>query len=480
MQYALPSLSQQRYQFFLRLIGHAFFALLIVWSILFYQERMLNFDSAYYCFNVLHAGDFFLPHGRTINYASQWLPLLGTKMGWSLKTFLIVYSASFLVLHYLIYNIIVYVFRNAEAGIFLALCMCLTTRYKFYSGISEIYFSLVLVAFLIAWLTKQKDLFPKLQAWQNLLIAMFLVWLGSTSHPIIVVPILAFMGFDLLYHNRWKDGWNWGLIAGILALFAYRFKAMQNNSYEANRVGNAWSQWQAIYTPTEFRSWHIIKYFLETQYAIAAVVFLILVGVLLWQRKWLSGLFLLLCTFLMLLLVFVTYSYLTTDSYFMIDGYLGLIGVVWSLPILFVVLRSQRHWLALILSVTLLSFSLHRIYSTHEFFTARLAYLNYILDHNGDTNHRKLAMQVQTFDWSKTWLRWSIPYETLLISSQEDPTQSQTIYVANWDADMEKIWSTRIKFLPEGQELNTLPKQYFQLDRNEYVRIIDVPAKVQK
>lgn len=476
----LPTLSKQHYHLILQGIGHVFFWILIAWSIVFYKERMLNFDSAYYCFNILRTGEFFLPHDRTINYASQWLPLLGMKMGWSLKTFLMVYSASFLVLHYGVYNLIVYGFKHVEGGIFLALCMCLTTRYKFYSGISEIYFSLVLAALLIAWLSKNKALFPNLTSLQNLLIASAITLLCTTAHPIIVLPILAFLGFDWFYNKRWFDGWNWGIIAIVLAAFGYRFWAIKGNSYEGNRLGNAWAQFEALYTPTEFRSWHIIKYFLETEYTIPAAVFLILVGILFWQRKILSGLFLLLCTGLLLVLVFVTYSYLTSDTYFMIDGYLGLIGVVWAIPMLFVVLKSKQHWWGLVLSVGLLSFGLQRTYSKHTFFTERLEYLSYLMEKNGNDTQGKLTMQVQSFDWSKTWLRWSIPYETLLLSSINSPADTRTVYVADWDADMETLLKFSNKLLDEGHLISNLPSQYFQLDTNQYIKITDAPSKTKK
>lgn len=476
----LPTLSKQQYQLALQLIGHAFFWVLIAWSILFYKERMMNFDSAYYCFNILRTGEFFLPHDRTINYASQWLPLLAMQMGCSLKTFLMVYSASFIALHYLMYNLIVYGFRNAETGIFLALCMCLTTRYKFYSGISEIYFSLVLAALFVAWLSKNRSLFPKLSNIQHVLIACLITLVCTTAHPIIVLPMLAFLGFDWFYHKRWFDGWNWSIIAFVLAAFSYRYWAIKSSSYEGNRLGNAWEQFEAIYTPTEFRSWHIIKYFLETEYTLAAAVFIILVGILFWQRKILSGLFLLLCTVLLALLVFVTYSYLTSDTYFMIDGYLGLIGIVWAIPILFVVLKSERYWWSILLSVGLLGFSLQRTYSKHTFFKERLEYLTYLMDNNGDAEHRKLTMQVQTFDWSKTWLRWAIPYETLLLSSVESPDSTKTVYIADWDADMEKILSISDKLHDEMHPISSLPRLYFKLDTNEYVKITDAPAKTKK
>ncbi|MEL6721549.1 MAG: hypothetical protein AAFP82_22820, partial [Bacteroidota bacterium] len=236
----LPQLSSKTYRLSLQVLGHIFFGILILWSIIFYKERMLHFDSAYYTFNLLYSQDFYIAHGRTISYASQLMPLLAMKLGWSLKAVLIVYSMSFMLLFYGIYNLIVYGFRNVEGGLFLALAVSLTIRYKFYAGISEVFFSLALAALLIGWLTKNRDLFHRLTAWQNLLVGIILVLLLTTGHPIIILPVLSFFAFDICYNNRWKDLYNWGLVAFSVGVFYYRFSKIQTDtgSYESNRFNN--------------------------------------------------------------------------------------------------------------------------------------------------------------------------------------------------------------------------------------------------
>ncbi|MCP4021048.1 MAG: hypothetical protein GY729_04335 [Desulfobacteraceae bacterium] len=176
----------------LQIIGHVFFLILLLMGAVFFRERLLNFDSAFYSFSMLYYDDFYIAHDRYISYATQWIPLLALKLGCSLKTFLVLYSISLILLHYVIYNILVYGFKNTAAGIFLALSLVLAMRYKFYAGIAEVTASIGLLALFIGWVTKEKDQFPSLKKWQDSLIALLLIGILTTGHPAIAMPLLYF------------------------------------------------------------------------------------------------------------------------------------------------------------------------------------------------------------------------------------------------------------------------------------------------
>ncbi|MEM9886550.1 MAG: hypothetical protein AAF849_11715 [Bacteroidota bacterium] len=468
MNTLLTKFSAKQYRLALLLLGHSFFATLIIWSIVFYKERMLHFDSAYYAFNILYSGDFYIAHGRTVSYASQLLPLLALKMGWSLKTFLILYSCSFMLLFYGIYNLIVYGFKNVEGGIFLALAVSLMVRYKFYAGISEVYFSLAIAALLIAWLTKDRDRFYRLTSWQNLLIGMGLVLLLTTGHPIIVLPVLSFFAFDVCYNKRWKDRYNWGLIIFTLGIFYRRFSKIQadTGSYESNRFNNAFAQLEEFWTLFDLKIWEILKWYFETQYAFPIILSSLLILVLLFRKKILSSLVLLLSVAALVAMIMVTYSYVNGKIYAMIDGYIGLIGLVLAIPIFFVVLKSKQYFLSTLLITILLIFNLHRIYGTREFFQKRQVLIEKMVEDNAKVDQRKLVLRMQDFIWDKFWYPWALPYESLLLSSIDAPEKAASIYVPKWN-DGEKEWSKfQQKLGGDGKAINKFPKQYFELDRN--------------
>ena len=439
---------------------------------------MLHFDSAYYTFNLLYNQDFYIAHGRTISYASQWMPLLAMKLGFSLKTVLVVYSMSFMLLFYGIYNLIVYGFRNIEGGIFLALAVSLTVRYKFYAGISEVFFSLALAALLIGWLTKNRDQFHRLTAWQNLLIGILLVLVLTTGHPIIILPVLSFFAFDVCYNRRWKDLYNWGLIAFAVGVFYYRFSSIQGNtgSYESNRFNNAFANLEEFNGLFELRVWEIIQWYFETQYAFPIVICAVCLLILIARKKILSSLVILLSVLALLAMIMVTYSYLNGKIYAMIDGYIGLIGVVLAIPIFYVLLKSKQHLISVVVITLLLAFNLHRIYGTREFFQKRQSYIEEMIEQNVQPNQRKLVLRMQDFIWDQFWYPWAMPYETLLYSSIKHPENAASIYMAEWNEGEEK-WEKLKEVLPgDGRKIQNLPKKYFQLDEHKPVLITKFPS----
>ncbi|MEM8528064.1 MAG: hypothetical protein AAGG68_25705 [Bacteroidota bacterium] len=474
----LPQLSAKNYRFLLQVLGHAFFGILILWSIIFYKERMLHFDSAYYTFNLLYHQDFYIAHGRTISYASQWMPLLAMKLGCSLKVILIVYSMSFMLLFYGIYNLIVYGFKNVEGGIFLALAVSLTVRYKFYAGISEVFFSLTLAALLIGWLTKNRDQFYRLTSWQNLLIGMLLVLVLTTGHPIIILPVLSFFAFDICYNKRWKDWYNWGLIGFAVSIFYYRFSKIQGDtgSYESNRFNNAFANLEEFSGLFELRVWEIIQWYFETQYTFPVIICAICIIILIARKKILSSLVILLSVVALLAMILVTYSYLSGRIYAMIDGYIGLIGVVLSMPIFYVILKSKQHFLSVLIITFLLAFNLHRIYGKRDFFQKRQSYIEEIIEKNTQLNQRKLVLRMQDFIWDQFWYPWALPYETLLYSSIKHPENAATIYMAEWNEGEDK-WGKLQEVLPgDGRKIKNLPTKYFKLDENKPGLITEFPS----
>lgn len=473
----LPNISHKQYLRSLQLLGHLFFLILIILSIVFYKERILHFDSAYYTFNLLFSEDFFIAHDRTVSYASQLLPLFAIKMGWSLKTVLVLYSLSFMLLFYAIYNIIVYGFKNVEGGIFLALCVSLTVRYKFYAAISEVYFSLALAALLIAWLTKNKAQFPKLTNLQNFLIGLFLVFLLTTSHPIIVLPVLSFFAFDLFYNKQWKNVWNWGLIAATIGAFAFKFIGIQNDSdsYESNRINDTFAQLIDYQSLFDLKVWDILQWYFETQYAFPFVVFVISIIILLARKHIMSSIILILSILALIVVIMLTFAYVNGKIYAMIDGYLGLVGVVVAIPILYAILKSKQHVLSFIVVSVLLLYNLHRIYGTRKYFQKREAYIEQKVEQNVLPEQRKLVLRMQDFIWDKYWFYWALPYETLLLTALESPDKAATIYMAEWNETEEKWGEKTDILLGDGRKIEKFPKQYFRLDTNKAVLITQFP-----
>jgi len=473
------TLTQRSYHRILRLIGHAFFLILLIFSGLFYQERTLNFDTAFYTFNILYFQDFYIPHQRIINYASEIFPYLAMQAGWSLNNILLLYSLSFMLLFYGLFNLVVYGFKNPEGGIFMALCVCLTVRYKFYAAISEVFFSLALAGVFISWLTKDEAKFSNLSARKNTLIACLLALLLATAHPMIILPVLVYFAFDLCYRNRWQDGQNWLIIGCTVIIFGLKFWLIPQGGYEAGRMTALSDMFGVFENLQDKKVYHIVKLYFEKEYAFSVLIFMSLLGIMLWQKRWWSVAVLLVSVVLLVWLILVIYSYLGAHVYAMIDGYLGLLGVIFALPILYVVLQSNQYWWSIVLTVALLAYSLDRIHEKHTFFEKRLQYFSDFMEKNAEPDRKKLLIHMRHFNWEKLWYPWAVPYETLLLSSLKGPEHAKVVYYLEYGEEL-SLDKGRYFVAGKGQYnqflVKTLPQRYFRLDENPHREIENVPV----
>lgn len=465
------SVSEQWYNRILLILGHVFFLAYLAGCLVFYKERLLNFDSAYYTFHMLFQGDYFIKHDRWISYLTQFFPMMVMKNGGSLATFLQTYSVAFGAWFYLLFLLVVYGFRNVAGGVFYALAMGLTIRYKYYAAISEITFSLALGAVLIAWLTSRyRPATGESKPWfwgVALLIVVFL--LGT--HPVIIAPLMVFFAFDIAYHKRWRDVWNWSFIALLLAIYAYTFSQLSANEYESTRMGVLGQLGEVLASPQDFHVVKVIKRYFDMDYTMPAILLGIVTLVMFWYRHWLSASVFVLGNLAWLFVNLGTYSYLQGNIFIMIDGYLALFGLIWGVPILLFVLRSNHRLPALLLVGGLLVFSLHRIYLKHTFFTERLALLQETMDHYEAEGIYKVRYQLNQFSWEKLWYPYQVPHETLMLSAIEGPEKAKSLYI-NYDHLPEEhfVGEEKRGFLHyyHHPSVERLPQQYFKLPEGLY------------
>ncbi len=465
------SLSSERW---LLLLGHAFFLTLLAFALLFYKERLLNFDSAYYTFHLLYIQDYFIIHGRTINYFTQWLPLLAIEQGWPLKTVLLLYSGSFLAIFYLCFLLVTHGFRNWAAGIWMALALSLTFRYKFFTAISEIVISLAFVGLLVGWLTRPRDVFARIPEWLHWTVAAALVLLIDTGHPLAAVPIGMLWAAEMLYRQDWKNPWRWGFLLFVVGLYGLRFWGIEPESYEAGQLSRLENARDVLLNPWKYKVWHTIKWFFDREYAFPAAAFGVALLVLLRKRQgWLAA-FLLLATAAMVVLVAVHFSYLRGRIYYMIDGYLGYIGVVWAFAFFYAFLREKPAWWSTLLLTALIAFGTHRIYEKRKFFQHRLALLEQTVKENATPEQRKFLVPPKLFDWNTLWVPGLISLETMMLTALESPDSTATVHVADYDDDLEKMAKSKTYLHASMPNLyvDRLPPQYFRMNKSEY-RILD-------
>src|SRR5690606_38033451 len=115
-----------------------------------------------------------------------------------------------------------------------------------------------------------QEKFPRLQNWQDWLVSLIIVLLFFTAHPVIAVPVFTFLAFDVIYNKKWLNGGNWLLIAAAAGVFYIRFTGISENSYEGSKLSILENSEEVLSHAQDYKVWHIIKWYFETQYALPA------------------------------------------------------------------------------------------------------------------------------------------------------------------------------------------------------------------
>jgi len=410
-------------------LGHVFFWVLIASCILYYQERLLSFDTAYYTFHLVTFQEYFIKHDRYISYLTQWVPLMGIDRGWSLANVFRAYSASFYLWFYLLYILIVHGFKNVLGGLLLVFTLCLAMRYKFYAAISEITFGLVIATVLISWLSRK----PKQLSVKPLDFVVVGLCLAALfgAHVVPIYPIMTFLVFQRLYEGTWREPRQWIMPGFIVLVFALKLLMVQGDSYESNRLSDLLQPGSLIDLFTNRHDHFIfsaISEYFTREYWLVSLLF---VGVLVWlfrMGKWLAGLFIAASALGWLLINIITYADLGGPLYIMLDGYLAVFGLIWGTPFIFF-LRDHPLFVYAWATVGLIAFSTWRMVRTQEFYNQRLEYIQETLAMYPGDDQQKIIVPREHFHWDRMWFPYEVAHESLMLTALEHPDSTRTIYV---------------------------------------------------
>lgn len=451
------------------LAGHCYYGFLIVLSLVFFKERLICFDSSYYLFKMMYYSDFYFAHNRYISFFPESIALLLIKAKASLPTLMKGYSASYMLFHYLCFVLMAHVFKNKTGAFFIALATCLTMRYKFYIAISEVTMTIFAMAFFIAWLNRPKDKW-KISPQKQWFISLAILLLLLSGHSILLLIALTYFAFDMVFENRWKDKGNW-LIIG-LTLIGYFIKYQTADGYESGKISmlkhglnlKVWKMYIGEMIGTYFTNEYIIP-------------IIIMGGFWLWllyRRKWLAALSIPAATLTLLFFIGVIFSSITKPVYNLVDGYLGMMGILWCLPMLYYFkTRPVEIWHSIAL-VGLLFFCMFRVYDKHDFFVERTNYVQQLIDENTKDGHRKIYISQKGFPEDKMWYAWGISLETMLLSALDGPENAATIFpMQKHDLKYSKEKNKDDLFLGAQfwqEEFNQpkLDECYFKLPRQQY------------
>jgi len=458
------------------LLGHLGFIVYLLFTLFFYKERLINSDAAYYTFHMINFEEVFVKHNRYISYFTQWLPLLLIKMGGSLKTVMVSYSFIFGLWFYLLFLVNVYIFKSSKSGLLLLFALILTMRYKFYAGHTEITFAIAVATTLYSWIALDKNTIRWFNQWiSTLIVIVFCIWL-YIIHPIIIVPLLAMLAYNVIDKNRWTDFWNWGHIVMIVSSFILRFKTVMDDGYESGKV-NLVQDFSEVFTNTKnYYVFDIINDYALGHINVALIAFIVSLVIIIWHKHLLPAGFLLLATMGLVALIILSHSYLRGDLYIMIDGYIAMLGMIWGLAIIKAIELNSSKQITLILTGALIISCFFQIYTKHHFYEQRHDYQKQLMRSQLELGNHKTLVKLDRFNWEKLWYPYEFPHETIMLSALAQDMETATIFVDYDGKNVDEYLERPYTMLAFYQDTGLNPK-FFKLPEQKYLRIDEVPWK---
>jgi len=446
--------------------GHLFFGILIVSCIIFYRERLLAFDTAYYTFHILAYEEFFIKHHRYISYLTQWVPLWGIDQEWSLEWIMRSFSASFYVWFYLAFILISHGFRSIIGGTFLVSTLCLGMRYKFFAAISEITFAMVLAAILVTWLAHRSKRM-RLGVIDFVVVALCLTGIFG-AHVAVFYPIMTFLVFERLYTSRWKNWRSWIMPSLILFVLLIKVLVVQGDDYESDKMAVLFQPEvirDVLLNPRDYFVYRALLEYFTLEYVPVMALFILGVGWLFRSGKVWAGVFISGAFLGWILINLVVYSYLQSSIYIMLDGYLAIFGMIWATPLYFIWQEQKSKALALTL-VAVIAISTTMMVNKHSFYHQRLEYISQTLDFYPE--HRKLLVPSSAFNWDTMWYPYEVAHESLMLTALKGRDQCRTIYV-NIDSPPDAEYLNSDQFLQFNGTMS--------LDVFKHSRFFSLPAE---
>jgi len=437
---------------------HILFIVLGASALYFFEERLLA-DSGYYIFKVINYETFWVEHNRFILIFSQFIPLIGVKLSFDLKTVLYLYSIGHILFFYCIFLISRYYYKNIEAGLLLLLLQTLGIMSGFFVPMFELYYSaglLVLFATILYYSNRKTD-------WIILVILSFFILTGHPYASIILLFILA------LHSHEYKLKYiKYYLLFIVLIIGVTIFKKFTASEYEQGKT-NAFinNLLLANYDFTYFRllSNFLIKYYIEL-----IIIELITLTFLVFSKDFLKLAIIILATIGTLAIINISF-YGFEHSRYQEQVYFSLSFIV-AYPFVIYLVKNKKQSFKLLfsgLAIIIISIRIIGIWIDGNNFTNRVTEVKSIVEQVVDKPGNKFVVKKDSLVYNPNW---SYPIESMLFSSYGPNKNTITICTdedINYNDNISNILPSQYLFRRwEIFNVVTLNSKYFKLDTLNY------------
>lgn len=468
----LVILPQRKISLFVQVTGFIFFSILFWFCWRFYLERIISFDGSFYVFQLMQSENFTSSPGRYGDYLAEILPLIAYKMDFPLHTILLVYSVSFIIIHYLVFLFVTLILKNNGAGIGIMLASCLAYYYAFYLPTMELHESIVLGILLWAIIHPEYPYANNKQRNMAAGGAFATIFTMSYFHPLGIFLVGFVIGTEIIGSKRYKDIQLWAVAVLGMGWYILKFFFLSKQSYDQeqllpfNEMFTHLSDWKA-WLSTNYLSDHTWLHFHSLKWlAILCVVLSLRKGIL---------------AFLFFVVYIVGYTFIFLANYqkgaspVAYESYYIAYGFFVGLLFVFLFYHPRRRNLVMLLALPFLYSGLTKIYQAHDIFTYRLSYLQRIIDEAHYRKEKKCIIDSKCYPDDYALAPWDIAFETLVYSSLEGHDSTVTVFIKTPGFD--KLCDTvqnkhniflGVHFSPLWYTSDDMPEGYFKLPSTGY------------
>lgn len=438
-----------------RLLKFATFTLwggLIVLAVMFYKERVVMFDSAYYLFQLIVEQSLPIQHQRYGAFYSMLPPYLLSQLGHPFWLVAVSYSMGCMLMWIVPSMITGFVFKNWWIAFLIILSGYVFHTEEFFWMVSESQFLvpywLFVYAFFSYFFERGKGL------WWYLIWPLVFIF-GFLIHPLSLLCFGFFIVFIWVQNSVSLTQIGWFLLCGGLAYIfkKHSFPESQYTSTLLDNVQNVKTLFPHYFDTVANKSFvhHLGQRFLPASSAFV-LIFLATLNKLFSKRMWLYLISIVGC------ILFINTCFYTIGEESLLYFENLYQPVFFALLLVFASFKKYRVYVAGGL-VAMCFLAILRWFAFAPHFQERIAWQRAVLN---KTAAQKILIDEVNFPMEMMTYSWCVPYESLMLSAIETG-KARTIYVTSDTDQQAKAKSINTFFFTAfgNTYFEKLPAKYF-------------------
>lgn len=436
------------------LYGGLIYILFYSWlSVYFFIQRCAFIDGSWMLVNMINNKTFYIPLHRFSLAVTEWLPLIGVKIGMPFPSIAILYSISYPVLFLILFLLCIFWLKDYWAALCLILVTCIGVKYTFYVLPLEGIIGVTIGVVALSWCKKTNDKI----SFNDMLIALLFSFLIVFAHPLNFIAVLLCCGFLIL--ETWQVRFNRTILLSLLMVIIFILKnlLLPLNPYETDITEGVYNNIGNFFL---LQSHPVFLKRLIHDYYWLPVIFIGISTLLLTSKKYMQALWYFISVFCFVALVNLR-NYDSSFQFYIEHSFLSLpLIIVFPIIILTEKIRAKSNAVTAILSLLAIVAGERSvaIYSAHLYFDNRIERQIKLSEKALLSESKRIVICEENLQNITDLVPGKLPYETLFLSkiffNQDAAVSTSKNNHALKNADSLVIYETELR-------VDKLNPQYF-------------------